>query len=247
MATNINREIYREGGQDVHDSLKYQRIQAVRLPSVEEIRQELAMREAKRRAEESELGPAPEAQLDLEREQSEPEELGLRSAREPARGEPDIEGGQFEQEEPGEPEALRMSRSEQSRINGAKGKGPVTPEGKAVCSQNARKYGLTEDDIDPVYQAEWAAFEKSMFEALNPQDAVQEMLVEQVLRGAWRLRQAGEMEVALMVRNIKEGESSYSALTTFGQYDVLHVTRYQSAAERSLHRSLNALRRLQQG
>ena len=88
---------------------------------------------------------------------------------------------------------------EANRLNSQRSTGPRTPEGKAKVAMNALKHGLTADRIvlaneDP---DEFEAFRSAMLTALDPQDAVDEVLAERVVFNAWRLRRVPMIEAAL--------------------------------------------------
>jgi hypothetical protein len=89
---------------------------------------------------------------------------------------------------------------EANRQNAQRSTGPRTPEGKAKVAMNALKHGLTADRIvlaneDP---EEFDAFRSAMLAALDPQDAVDEVLAERVVVNAWRLRRVPMLEAALL-------------------------------------------------
>jgi hypothetical protein len=96
---------------------------------------------------------------------------------------------------------ISSARSEASRRNGAKSRGPKSPEGKARSAQNALKRGLRaqkylvlpEEDAD-----EFAGLEAAMIEELAPVGALQTVLARRVAVAAWRLARADRIEAELL-------------------------------------------------
>ena len=92
------------------------------------------------------------------------------------------------------------ARAEASRQNGAKSRGPKTPEGKARAAQNALKHGmrarkhLVLPDEDA---AEFADLEAALVAELAPVGALQTVLARRVAVAAWRLARADRIEIEL--------------------------------------------------
>jgi hypothetical protein len=77
--------------------------------------------------------------------------------------------------------------------------GPRTPEGKASSSQNARKHGLTAQDllIGPEDHEEFNAMLADYQSDVAPQGAIQQTLFDDLVSAAWNLRRIRRMETEL--------------------------------------------------
>jgi hypothetical protein len=92
------------------------------------------------------------------------------------------------------------SRAQASRRNGARSRGPKTPEGKARSSRNALKHGLRAEKHVMLPEEDAAAFEAleaALFEELAPVGALQSLLARRIAVAAWRLERAERLEVEL--------------------------------------------------
>jgi hypothetical protein len=100
---------------------------------------------------------------------------------------------------------LSPARAAASRINGAKSRGPKTPEGKARSAQNALKHGLRAQKciVLPGERASaFEAFEAALLEELAPQGALQAVLAQRVVAASWRLARAERLEAELFAREM---------------------------------------------
>jgi len=110
---------------------------------------------------------------------------------------------------------MRTERQTQaSRANGAKSRGPITPEGKEASSRNAITHGMLADTIvlKGESQARFLEFLRSLHEELQPQTGIEASLVENMAVARWRQMRLWGMEKAAMDHETdKRSEASDSS------------------------------------
>ena len=138
------------------------------------------------------------------------------------------------------------ARAEASRRNGARSRGPKTPEGKARSSRNALKHGMRAEKYIVLPEEDAAAFkalEATLFEELAPVGALQSVLARRIALAAWRLERADRLEVELFEHRrygdcspglalIRDGNGTRSCET---------LLRYRAPALAELMRALRTL------
>jgi len=116
-------------------------------------------------------------------------------------------------------ESVSQRKLAANRANALVSTGPRTAAGKAVSSRNARRHGLLSSQVvleseDP---QELASLRKDLVAHLSPVGSLEELLVDRIVTGFWRLRRANRVERALMEdrhRERMEGADQESRLVT---------------------------------
>ena len=103
------------------------------------------------------------------------------------------------------------AQREASRINGAKSRGPTSPEGKAITRFNGLKHTLCAVQAvlpgeDP---AEFQAHRDALFDDWQPMSYTRSLLVERLVIASWRLRRAVTSESALRARAADDAVRAY--------------------------------------
>jgi len=153
-------------------------------------------------------------------------------------------------------------KSETARINGAKSRGPITPEGKARSAANSRRHGLTasvllDGESDEDFQLLLADF----INHFHPQTAVETDLIEVMAIARWRLRRLLAVETSLfdleLVRRRKQINSDFKGIDDDGRLAFVFqelsdtgnsltlLLRYEGSLNRSYDKALKHLLELQ--
>ena len=146
-----------------------------------------------------------------------------------------------------------LTRAEAARLNGAKSRGPRTPEGKARSARNALKHGLTAQAFAllPGEDAEaYAALLADLTRRYRPADALAAHLVQRLASVMWRQQRADRLEAEVLTQLEQRHDSSYiggyvpSSPVTWDAARFSAVQRQQARLDRTLHRLMEELERL---
>jgi hypothetical protein len=96
---------------------------------------------------------------------------------------------------------MSLSRSDQARLNGAKSRGPKTPEGKARSSLNALKHGRYATNAIVLKNEDAAAFEDLVADyvrRIQPADPVEYHLTRELAAISWLLNRVYALDTRLL-------------------------------------------------
>jgi uncharacterized protein (TIGR03435 family) len=156
-----------------------------------------------------------------------------------------------------------LSRSDTARINGAKSRGPITPEGKARSSRNALKHGLTASfhPLPGESRTALQAFLAAHRTTYRPVGPLEEELVHSLAVTRWRLRRIVNAEFNVFDNQLclldKEIKEEFSKIDDPGRFGFVFqkladtspvlplVLRYETSLTRIYDRTFKHLMTLQ--
>jgi hypothetical protein len=145
-----------------------------------------------------------------------------------------------------------------NRRNAVQSTGPKTAEGKAAASRNAQRHGLSAEQVVLFDEQarDFALLRDELRAALDPADAAEEEMVERIVICAWRLRRAWRAEASFVNDTADEyrepdEEDEVDMKFRLGRAlrrvstDMVLLSRYETALDRSLRRAHAQLERRQ--
>lgn len=144
-----------------------------------------------------------------------------------------------------------------SRANGAKSRGPKTPEGKLASSRNSLRHGILSKTIvlPGESKEEFIALLTSFQEEHQPETPTEEALIENMAAARWRQMRLWNMETAALdneIRHPKFPDGEDFATQTFIAFRTLTddthalelLNRYEARCDRQFKTSLATFLRL---
>jgi len=140
-----------------------------------------------------------------------------------------------------------------NRKNASKSTGPKTDVGKSASKKNSVKHGLL--SIDPLTHPgeknveEFQKYTSSMTKFLNPQNDMEMFFVNRIISCTWRLKRVTNIEEAIFNASLQnqDGDDPATFLFEYLRDKMNVISRYETAIERSLFKTLNELRKVKGG
>ena len=149
-------------------------------------------------------------------------------------------------------------QSEAARRNGAKSRGPITPEGQLASAQSNLKHGLLAEavTIDGECTERFTALHTSLFERLQPEGPIELALVENMVMCRWRQMRLWVMEKSALNHEMRKQAGAtqaedkptraalaYRALTDETR-SLDNLSRYETRFDRQFSRALQRFNEL---
>ncbi len=145
-----------------------------------------------------------------------------------------------------------------SRANGAKSRGPLTPEGKAPSCQSALKHGLSaeEDVLSIESQQDYAKIGNDLLRRYNPVDEIEMECIRVMVSCIWRRKRARQVALGAFELELDRqrplieqqfesvGKNIHKALAFKGSHDP-NLRFYEESLDRQLTRAKRFLEELQ--
>ena len=150
---------------------------------------------------------------------------------------------------------MTQRRSGTSRANGAKSRGPLTPEGKARSSRNSLRHGLTAAAVvlDNEEASGFLALQKSCLKQFQPATQLEMEIVNSIAASRWRLRRVPLIETGIL-KNAYDARLEFDSFNELPDNDhrvadvfdscdetIARIARYEVALNRAFERSLRQL------
>jgi hypothetical protein len=143
-------------------------------------------------------------------------------------------------------------QTDANRLNARKSTGPRSEQGKASASRNAMRFGLfTRQLLLPGEDME--AFERlrtGLYAQLQPVGELERLYVERLFASAWRLRRTLAAEGRILARWHQHHRDLRSVPDLMSEQkpaeDLERVQKHAAALERSMDKTLESLKRLQE-
>ena len=145
--------------------------------------------------------------------------------------------------------SLRLTLA--ARANGARSRGPATPEGKRRSSQNATRHGLLAQCIvmEDESRESFDALLAQHLDRLQPADGVEFGFIEEMVAAYWRMRRAWALETRIFENRVAAQQpgdqidrmaTAFTDLAASPGLSLMHryETRLHCIYQRALHNLL---------
>jgi hypothetical protein len=145
---------------------------------------------------------------------------------------------------------ISEKRSQTARANGARSRGPVTPEGKAISARNALRHGLLARTL-VLLNENPKTFEDLFYllvQRFSPVDDIEMSSIEEMAAAHWRMRRVMSMERAILDAGIERSRETNPAEQTAdafsdpaNQATLVLLQRYEARFQNMYNRALRTL------